>query len=410
MPDVPEEEGGLRPTERSLPVPGKPLPTRRVLVLTSSTGGGHDMRAQALKSWAESPEGSRFGLQVDIHQALESTHGLYGFGVNLYNRIQQFWPKLHHIYFNFLEHACLHDSAGKIWGRDRFIDQVRSVRPDLIVSTHAHLNHGFFELARWALPRESPKCVTYCGELSGGYGFSRHWVNPKADLFIGAVEETCDAASIQGMGDARNWVGGFLLDPSFYRETMDESARTVYLEEEFGFRADRFTLVLSTGANGANNHIRALNALYEAKVYPQVVALCGRKKETIRAIEAWCRDHPLLPVRALPFYDRMSVLLDAASAVVARSGTGTTSEAILRRCPLIFNGVGGVMPQECITVKYCRKNGIGTLLERTHHLPGILREWIRNPSSRQAMVDSMDRVRPTRHPLDILAKLRSLVE
>ena len=410
MPDVPDGGSGSRPPEGGLAVPGKRPVPRRVLVLTSSTGGGHDMRARALKAWAETEEGRRFGLDVTIHQTLEETHGLYDFGVTLYNRIQQFWPKLHHVYFNFLEHACLHDSAGKIWGRRRFLEKVREVRPDLIVSTHAHLNHGFFELARWAIPMQRPKCVTYCGELSGGYGFSRHWVNPKADLFIGAVEETCDAASIHGIGDARNWVGGFLLDPAFYGAPMGEEDRRGYLAEEFDLDPDRFVLVLGTGANGANNHIRALNALYEARVYPQVVALCGRKTETVAAIRAWQADHPLLPVRALPFYERMSRLLQAASAVVARSGTGTTSEAILARCPLVFNGVGGVMPQECITVKYCRKNGIGTLLNRTHHLPGIVKEWMRDPAKRESVVAAMERVRPNRHPLDILAKLRSLVE
>ena len=391
-------------------IPSEDLPARKVLILTSSTGGGHNMRARALKSWAETEEGRKFGLEVEIHQALEDTHGFYGFGVNLYNRIQQFWPKLHHIYFNFLEHACLHDSAEKIWGRHRFIEKVREVQPDLIVSTHAHLNHGFFELANWALPGRRVRCVTYCGELSGGYGFSRHWVNPKADLFIGAVEETCDAASINGLHDARNWVGGFLLDPAFYREAPTDEERARYLEEEVGFDASRFVLVLGTGANGANNHIRALNSLYDSQVFPQVVALCGRKEETINEIRQWQDRHPRLPVRPIPYYRQMDRLLSAASAVVARSGTGTTSEAILSRCPLIFNGVGGVMPQECITVKYCRKNGIGTLLPRTHQLPAIIQEWMQEPATRDAVVAAMDRVRPQRQPLDILAKLRSLVE
>jgi len=390
--------------------PAEELVPRRVMVLTSSTGGGHDMRARALKSWSETAEGRKFGLNVEVHQALEDTHGVYGFGVTLYNRIQQFWPKLHHIYFNFLEHACLHDSAEKIWGRHRFIERVRKVQPDLIVSTHAHLNHGFFELAKWALPGRKIKCVTYCGELSGGYGFSRHWVNPKADLFIGAVEETCDAASTFGLHDARNWMGGFLLDPAFYQEKPSDEERAEYLREEFGFDSERFVLVLGTGANGANNHIRALNSLYEARVFPQVIALCGKKSETIDQILAWQKNHPRIPVRAIPYYRQMSRLLSAASAVVARSGTGTTSEAILAGCPLIFNGIGGVMPQECITVKFCRKNAIGMLLPRTHQLPSIIREWMQEPKKREEVVASIARVRPQRHPLQILGKLRSLVE
>lgn len=380
----------------------------RVMVLTSSTGGGHNMRAGSLKAWAETPEGRGLGLEVSVHQALETTHGIYGFGVNLYNRIQQFWPKLHHLYFNFLEHACLHDSAQKIWGRRRFIELVRRVRPHVVVSTHAHLNHGFFELAKWALPSEPPRCVVYCGELAGGYGFSRHWVNPRADLFIGAVEETCAAASHLGMADARNWVGGFLLHPSFYGEPMSEPEKAAYLKTEFGFDPGQFVLVLSTGANGANNHIRVLNALAEEGVRPQVVAMCGRKTETITAIRSWLDRNPGFEVRALPYYREMSRLLQASDAVVARSGTGTTSEAILSRCPLIFNGIGGVMPQEGITVKYCRAKRVGTILHRTHHLPGLIRNWMRAPRELEEVRERMVAIQPKRHPLDILEKLRSL--
>lgn len=383
---------------------------RRVLILTSSTGGGHDMRANAFKAWAESEAGKPFNLQVSIHQALEATHGVYHFGVNLYNRIQQFWPKLHHIYFNFLEHACLHDSAGKIWGRQRFLRAVLRVRPHVVLSTHAHLNHGFLELAKRALPRTPPKCVTYCGELSGGYGFSHHWVNPKLDLFIGAVEETCDAASHLGMSDRRNWVGGFLLDPAFYEARPNSAERRRYLRQQFDLDPDRFVLVLGTGANGANNHMRVLRAFAEANIYPQIIALCGSRTDTIHRIEAWQKLNPRFQIRCLPYYEQMHLLLGSASAVVARSGTGTTSESILSRCPIILNGIGGVMPQECITVKFCRNKGIGTLLERTHKLPSIVGEWMRNPALIEGIRQRMAEVEPRNHPLDILRRIRELAD
>ena len=387
--------------------PGRDRENRRVLVLTSSTGGGHDMRARALQAWSRTGEGRRRGLHVEIHQTLENTHGVYEFGVRLYNRIQQFWPKLHHLYFHFLEHAGLHDAATKIWGRDRFLRRVRDFRPHLLVSTHAHLNHGFFELARWGLPDQPLRTVTYCGELAGGYGFSRHWVNPRVDLFMGAVEETCGEAAHLGVPEERLWRGGFLLHPDFYGEAAPDSR--AQLCERLQLDPGRFLLVLSTGANGANNHLRALRALRAARVHPQVIALCGRSTETVTAVEEWGRRHPELTVRALPFVDQMRPLLQSADALVARAGTGTTSEAILTRCPLIFNGIGGSMPQEELTLKYARKYGFGRRLSRTHQLPGIVREWMTDPGRLRAESGTMARIAPDRHPLMILDRLASLV-
>ena len=57
----------------------------RVLILTSSTGGGHDMRAHSLKAWMQSEDGKKYNFEVSVHPTLESTHPLYAFGVKLYN-------------------------------------------------------------------------------------------------------------------------------------------------------------------------------------------------------------------------------------------------------------------------------------------------------------------------------------
>ena len=74
--------------------PNDPL---KILVLTSSTGGGHDSRALALRLWAESDEAKSAGLEAEvrIERPLENGSRLYGFGTWLYNAIQKTCPALH---------------------------------------------------------------------------------------------------------------------------------------------------------------------------------------------------------------------------------------------------------------------------------------------------------------------------
>ena len=365
-------------------------PPLRILVLTSSTGGGHNTRARALQTWAERQP----AVQVHIFQTLESLHPLYRFGVNLYNAIQKIQPRLHHLYFNFLEWAHLHRKKTTILGKKRFREELAKHQPHVLFSTHAHLNHGFFELARQQLP--SIKCVTYCGELFGGYGFSRHWVNPNCDLFIGAVQETCVAAAKWGMSPEKNWRGGFLLDPAFY-----DPPSAPCIKEELNLRPHQFVLLLASGTNGASHHLRLLKALPKTKNL-QVIALCGKNKSLQTKIESWAKKNPPISVKTLPSVpqDKMSQLLSCSSAVVARPGTGLTSEAILRECPLFFDAIGGLMPQEQITVKYFRAHGIK---KNVIYRPRDLAILLKNINSA-----SLRPLKPKEHPLDILEKIITL--
>lgn len=367
------------------------------------------MRANALKAWAESQGAKALNLRVTVHQTLETTHGLYRFGVWLYNQVQRVFPAGHHLYFRYLEWASHLRHPSRILGADGFQQVVRQVEPDVVLSTHPHLNHGFMELARRAGTPKPPCCVTYCGELHDSYGFSQHWVNPEIDLFIGAVDPVCRGAIREGAPPERVWRGGFLLKPDFYRTPMTDLQRRQLLVDAFRLDPDRFTLVLATGANGANNHLRFLKALQRSGVRPQVIALCGPNPAMQMKVLQWAARHPEMIVRALGFYRHMSKLLQAADAVVARPGTGTTSEAILAGCPVIFNVIGGAMPQEMITMRYFREYNWPKPVGRAGSLPNRVAYWMNH---REHLIHArrvMATLNPPGTPMKLLRRLCEMV-
>ncbi|MEM9400049.1 MAG: glycosyltransferase, partial [Verrucomicrobiota bacterium] len=310
----------------------------KVLVLTSSTGGGHDMRARSFKAWAE----KLTSWEVHIHQTLENTHPIYNFGVHTYNWIQKYYPNLHHIYFNYLELIGMHRKASKILGVEAFLKLLDEYRPDLIVSTHAHLNHGFFELAR-NYRHKDIRFVTICTEFFYGYGFSHHWVNPDVDLFIGGVEETCEAARQLGMPEEKIFCGGFMIRTDFYKRSRTINKRKSFITETLNLDPEKFILLLSTGAVGANNHLKLLSQLKRRHKPIQVVALCGKNRSTYNRLQRWAKKNTMVRVKPLGYIDEMPLLLQSMSAVVTRPGAGTLSECILTQCPLILNGIGGII-------------------------------------------------------------------
>lgn len=73
----------------------------RILILTSSTGGGHDARAEAFAEWCF--QLYRHQVDVRIEQMLEKSSVLNRAGVGFYNKIQKVAPWLHSGFYAFVE-------------------------------------------------------------------------------------------------------------------------------------------------------------------------------------------------------------------------------------------------------------------------------------------------------------------
>ena len=73
----------------------------RILVLTSSTGGGHDARAEAFAEWCF--QLYRHDVDVRIEQMLEKSSVVNRSGVNIYNWIQRKLPVLHTAFYALVE-------------------------------------------------------------------------------------------------------------------------------------------------------------------------------------------------------------------------------------------------------------------------------------------------------------------
>ena len=349
-----------------------------LLILSSSTGGGHDMRANALKSWWTEGKG-----EARIMHPLESGFVLYRWGSGLYNFIQRKLPLFHYLYFYFLEYASIHRGARRIIASGRFSREVRDFDPDLVLSVHAHLNHGYFQIARDSIHHKRTKFVIYCGELDDGQGFSRHWVNPDADLFAGPFEETCQAARKRGMPEEKTLVTGPLLRKPFY-QSPEQPGRAEFLAE-YGLSDQLKTYVLGTGANGVNRHREVIEAFNRTDSPCQLLALCGKNKATFDELVR-IKDQSKIPFVPLPEKSAMAMamILHHADCLFARPGAGMTTEAIACGTPVIFDVSRGVMPQETNNLNFWKKHAPSLITTaRPSRLPELVTKEI--PSVRISM-------------------------
>jgi processive 1,2-diacylglycerol beta-glucosyltransferase len=221
----------------------------RILVLTSSTGGGHDARAEAFAEWCF--QLYRHEVDVRIEHMLEKSSVVNRTGVNLYNRIQRLAPWVHRGFYAAIELLSWLNRSDVTFGAGFYLKVLKDYQPHLVFSVHDCLNRGYFQLARKVLGGDRVRCATYCGEFSGGWGYSRNWIEPSVDLYFSRTPTARDYAVKQGIDPAKAPVRGYLMQPRAHLEVLSPVDRRVFQAKRFGLNPDKFTVFLATGGNGA---------------------------------------------------------------------------------------------------------------------------------------------------------------
>ncbi len=348
----------------------------RILVLSSSTGAGHDARAQAFAEWCF--ELYRHDVDVRIEQMLEKSSRLFSWGVNFYNWIQLKSPWMHKAFFLFVELLTILNRSSVRWGRRYYEKVLCDYRPHLVFSVHDCLNRGYFQLARKVLGADQVRCATYCGEFSGGFGYSINWVEPSADLYVSRTPTARDYSVKLGMPRERTRVRGHLMRPRAHLEVLSNGARRAYLEDTLLLSSRLSTVFLATGGNGANNHLELLAEMLPYARHVQAIVICGKNRDSYNEVMHWRSEHPELNCFVDGFSEEVHLLMQVSDAIVTRGGTTTCAKALHFKCPIIFNAIGGIMPQEELTVKFFRNGDAAPTISSADDFAELLEDWMRD--------------------------------
>ncbi len=378
----------------------------RILVLTSSTGGGHDARAEAFAEWCF--QLYRHEIDVRIEQMLEKSSVLNRTGVGLYNRIQRSAPWIHKIFYALVELLSYVNRSRVTFGAGYYVEVLRDYKPHLVFSVHDCLNRGYFQLARETLGATKVRCATYCGEFSGGWGYSRNWIEPSVDLYISRTPTARDYAVKSGIPADKARVRGYLMLPRSYIEILDAPRRRDYRVKQLGLDPDKFTVFLATGGNGANNHFELLPALLPHAQRVQAIIICGKNKETYNALVHWRATHPEFTCYIEGYSEVVHLLMQSSDTIVTRGGTTTCAKALNFQCPIIFNAFGGIMPQEELTWKFFRNGAASEKIEDAVDFARIIDRWMAEPAAYQNVRENFLKLRYEEDPTVLIDELVAL--
>ena len=252
--------------------------TKKFLIITSETGGGHTSAAASiadgLKKFA-APD-----CLVNIVRALEESHMLAMKLAELYNHLLRHHQHLMKYYYWAIERFRPNESSllyrlSARYGRQLF----EKYCPQVIISVHPMTQHLFGRMLRELGLLDRIPLITVVTDPC--YGFWRGWACEDVSLYLVATEEARQQLIDYGVTKEKIKICGIPIHPKFQFQSEEEKTAA---RLELGLDPEKFTVFINAGWVGGGNIPHIFEQMIEQGEQirnTQAVFLAGRN-ETLR--------------------------------------------------------------------------------------------------------------------------------
>jgi processive 1,2-diacylglycerol beta-glucosyltransferase len=205
---------------------------------------------------------------------------------------------------------------------------IRRCRPDLVFSTH------YFATMALVAARERTgipfTIITYQTEM---FTFHAPWRLPKTDWYLTASERAAEAAIRGGISASKVRSFPYPIPPDFLSSRRPDHV----VAAELGLAADRKTILISFGNQGAGMIIQYLLALELLAEPLNVVVVAGKNKALHARLNENRNKLQHLNIVPLGFATNMNELISVSDICFIKPGPATMMECMHSRKPIIFS-------------------------------------------------------------------------
>jgi processive 1,2-diacylglycerol beta-glucosyltransferase len=336
----------------------------RVLILSASVGAGHVRAAEALEA-ALLRSGAATVARYDVLTFMPPAfRKVYRDG---YFEMLKRSPRLLGWLYEVTDRPFHNDRLLQRLeqaGARRLLKKIRDFHPDIALCTH------FLPTA--LLHRERCKGRCQAGLVTVVTDFEVHgmWLAAPSDHYFVANAEAKAHLQALGIEAATITASGIPTHPVFL-EHKDRAK----LRRKHGWNDELPALLLSAGGFGAGNAERIVQALIEAGLRAQIIAVCGKSTALKSSIEKIARRAAReLPVlTATGFTTDMDEFMSAADLMIGKPGGLTTSESLIKGLGwVVVNPIPGQEEKNAI---YLLEQGVGVWADNLHTL-GFKVRWV----------------------------------
>ncbi len=359
----------------------------KVLVLTVTTGQGHNQVAKTLSEHLEKNE----GVESCFLDTLEYINqGLKEIVSRGYLMTTKRLPKVYGKAYRLAEKREGENSrivkiTSSIMAK-KLLKFIEEYGADVVVCTHV-----FSAILITYLKKKYELNIKTVGIVTD-FTIHPYWEETEMDYYVTANECLTNQAVKKGIEKTKVKPLGIPIDPKFERRTEKALARHV-----LGFEEKRTVLVMS-GSMGYGKVVRTIKKIDSSDLDFQIVSVCGSNERLKKQVDSLRMRHKLYN---FGFSDQIDLFMDAADCIVTKPGGLTTSEALAKALPMIIaNPIPG---QEDRNVEFLLNNGAAFKMSSTFTVDEALFQ----------LFSSEERIKIMNKMVELLGKpkaLRDIVE
>jgi len=311
---------------------------KKILILTSKTGGGHDSLTQAIK------EGLEKKFQVEVYD------GLPRLGSHLYFYIHHWFPT----FFNLGYQLTNCPLGAKILHLFSFFFSLSTLRKiplekyDLIFSVQPFLTT---EVA-WLIKK--PKLAVF---INDPVNFHQVYLCPQADLTFVATQKAKKLCLQAGLSEKKVIVCGFPVRKQFFQQKTQKKAK-------------KFTVFIGGSGYGLRE-TKTITRYLTTLDNLQLIVVCGRHRKMRKKIVRKKN------IKVFGFVKNMAKLMSQCHLVVGKAGPNLLFESITLGIP--FLATGYPPEQEKGNLRLIEKYKIGWVEKNPKKAATLIYQLAKNP-------------------------------
>ncbi|MDR3149804.1 MAG: galactosyldiacylglycerol synthase, partial [Oscillospiraceae bacterium] len=300
----------------------------RVLILSVTTGGGHNAAADSIE--AEFIRRRELGEDIDVFKE-DFFQYINKFFYDVMDKgylfVTRYFPALFGKSYDTLESAeNLRKAALALSGSeflvDRFSHYFRGDMPDVILTTHVFCTLTLNDLKARGLIR-----CPVIGVMTD-YCIHPYWEDCDfMDYLVIADELFSGAAVARGIPERKLLPLGIPVRPKFLHREDKRGARLA-----LGLDPDQTTVLVMGGSMGYGNIPETCESILNLDRDYQVAAICGKNEKTVKELQKISNTN-LFPIG---YANNVELYMDAADCIVTKPGGLTCTELLVKNLPAIL--------------------------------------------------------------------------